>query len=123
MKTYPKEIRQRTFEFALESLRLCKKIVSNEKEYTLTKQLSRSATSVGANVREAKNSVSKRDFIYRMAIAQKECDESLYWFELLEGLLENECEEINRLKKEASEILLVLSAIILRTKENDIKNR
>lgn len=51
-----------------------------------------------------------------MAIAQKECDESLYWLELLSAYLENEYEELEPLHKEANEILLVLSAIILRSK-------
>lgn len=49
----------------------------------MSKQFLRSITSVGANVREAVNAQSKLDFIHKLAIAQKECDESLYWLELL----------------------------------------
>ncbi len=114
----PKDIKERSFEFALETLKFCKIIADNEREYIITKQLSRSATSVGANIREARNAVSKRDFINKLAIAQKECDESLYWLELLTEFIEHEYTELVKLRKEASELLLILSAIILKTKQN-----
>ena len=114
----PKDIKERTFEFALETLKLCKIIADNEREYVITKQLSRSSTSVGANIREARNAVSKKDFINKLAIAQKECDESLYWLELLTEFIEHDYVELVKLKKEAHELLLILSAIILKTKQN-----
>lgn len=114
----PKDIKERTFEFALQTLKLCKSIADNEREYIITKQLSRSSTSVGANIREARNAVSKKDFINKLAIAQKECDESLYWLELLTEFIEHDYVEFVKLKKEASELLLILSAIILKTKQN-----
>jgi four helix bundle protein len=79
MKNDPIDIRERTFAFALMTLRYCKRIQEEQKEYIITKQLSRSATSVGANVREARNAESRADFIHKLAISQKECDESLYW--------------------------------------------
>jgi four helix bundle protein len=116
MKTYSKDIKLRTFEFALNSLRICKKVAEKEKEFIITRQLARSATSVGANVREARNAVSKNDFIHKMAIAQKECDESMYWLELLSAFLETEYEELKILHKESNEILHVLSAIILSSR-------
>jgi four helix bundle protein len=112
------DIKVRTFNFALDVLRICKFIAENEKEFVVTKQLSRSATSVGANVREARNAESKKDFIHKISIAQKESDESLYWLELLNEIIENELPEIERLRKEAGELLLILSAIILKTKRN-----
>lgn len=118
MKTYQKEIKLRTFEFALNTLRSCRKVAETEKEFIVTRQLARSATSVGANVREARNAVSKNDFIHKMAIAQKECDESVYWLELLNAFLEKEYPELNDLQKEANEILLVISTIILRARAN-----
>jgi len=49
----------------------------------MSKQFLRSITSVGANVREAVNAQSRPDFIHKLSIAQEECDESLYWLELL----------------------------------------
>ncbi|ASS47303.1 MAG: hypothetical protein A3D31_15780 [Candidatus Fluviicola riflensis] len=114
----PQDIKERSFEFALETLKLCKIIAENEREYIITKQLSRSSTSVGANIREARNAVSKNDFIHKLAISQKECDESLYWLELLTEFIERDYVEIVKLRKEALELLLILSSIILKTKQN-----
>lgn len=118
MKTNTPDICNRSFLFALSSLRLCRHLAESEREYIVTKQLSRSATSVGANIREAQNAESKRDFIHKMAISQKECNESLYWFELLLGLIEVKTEEIERLKKEAFELHLIISSIIVSAKRN-----
>jgi four helix bundle protein len=112
------DIRQRTFAFALEILSYCREIQNEHKEYILTKQLSRSATSVGANIREARNAESKADFIHKMSIAQKECDESLYWLELLGEFIPRESESANRLHLECSQLLKIIRTIILRSKEN-----
>lgn len=60
-----------------------KKFSIEKREFILSKQLLRSATSIGANLREAKNAQSDLDFIHKNAIAQKECDETIYWLELL----------------------------------------
>lgn len=112
---YKYDIRQRTFQFALDTLRCCKTIKETKREFVITQQLSRSATSVGANLREARNAVSKADFIYKLSISQKECDASVYWIELL---IENENDELKRLLAEANELLKIISAIILKTKAN-----
>jgi four helix bundle protein len=113
----PFDIKLRSFEFALDCLRYCKTISTEYKEYILTKQLSRLATSVGANIREAQNSNTKKDFIHKLSIAQKECNESLYWIELIKVFLEGNSEENLKLQKEANELLLILSSIILKTKQ------
>ncbi len=84
----------------------------------LSKQLLRSGTAVGALVREAQNAESKADFIHKLAIAQKECDESIYWIELLkqtEYLNEKEFESISM---EANELLKMIRSAILTTKKN-----
>ena len=61
-----------------------KHIKEFHKEYDLSRQLLRSGTSVGANVREANNAESRRDFIHKLSISLKECSEVIYWLELLE---------------------------------------
>lgn len=58
-------------------------MVAENKEYVLSKQLLRSGTAVGALVRKAQNTESLKDFIHKLGIAQKECDETSYWLELL----------------------------------------
>ena len=74
---------EKSKDFAVEIVVLCKKITEEQKEYVLTKQLLRSATSIGANIHEAKYAQSKADFISKMKIALKECFETEYWLEIL----------------------------------------
>lgn len=69
--------------FALDIIALYKLLTEEKKEYVLSKQLLRSGTSIGANVREGVRGQSKADFISKMSIALKEADETMYWLELL----------------------------------------
>ena len=71
-------IKDKSFAFAVRIVRLYKHLCENKKEYVLSKQLLRSGTAVGALVREAQNAESKADFIHKLGIAQKECDETTY---------------------------------------------
>jgi len=75
-------IRDKSFAFALRIVKLYKYLIEN-KEFILSKQLLRSGTAIGALVREAEHAESKADFIHKMAIAQKEANETDYWIELL----------------------------------------
>ena len=109
-------VREKSFQFAIRIVRLYKYL--NEKnEYLLSKQLLRSGTSIGANIREALNAESKADFIHKFGIAQKEADETLYWLELLyfSDLL-NEV-EYKSIHNEAEELLKIIKSIILTTKD------
>ncbi|WP_307724829.1 four helix bundle protein [Chryseobacterium rhizosphaerae] len=80
-----------------------KKFVADKKEFVLSKQILHSETFVGANIREALNRQSKRDFIHKLSISQKECDKTIYWLELLfttEYISEEEFEDLTtRLQK------------------------
>ena len=76
-------LKEKSFALALRIIKLYKFLIENKKEYILSKQILRSGTSVGAMIREAQNAESKMDFVHKLAIAQKECDESIYWMELL----------------------------------------
>lgn len=76
-------VKQRSFEFAIRTVKLYRFLCEKQKEYVLSKQLLRSGTSVGAMVREAEHAESKTDFKHKLSIAQKEINESLYWLELL----------------------------------------
>ena len=75
-------IKEKTFKFALEIIKISK-LLLQKNEFVLSKQLLRAGTSIGANIREALNAESTADFIHKFSIAQKECDETLYWIELL----------------------------------------
>ena len=98
-------IKEKSFNFALEIIDLYK-ILQEQKEYILSKQLLRSATSIGANVNEALAGESRADFVHKMTISNKEARESLYWLELLDksSLIEldlsehiNQCQEITKI--------------------------
>lgn len=82
MKTENK-ILEMTFDFSLQIISLYKKLIE-QKEFVISKQLLRSATSIGANVEEATAAQSRKDFISKMSIASKEARESKYWLRLLE---------------------------------------
>ena len=89
----------------------------------MSKQFLRSITSVGANVREAINAQSKLDFIHKLAIAQKECDETLYWLEILKETKFIEDQDFDAIYLKASEVLKIIKSIIMTTKQNlPVKN-
>ena len=98
-----------TFDFSLKIIRYTS-LLEKERQFVLAKQLLRSGTSIGANVREAQNAESKADFIHKMKIAAKEADETEYWLMLLDKL-ENYplCKD---LLDECSSIIRVLSKIL-----------
>ena len=113
-----RDIRERSFYFALDTVKNCRRIKEKHKEFILTDQLVRSSTSVGANMREARNAESKADFIHKLSICQKECDESIYWLELLMALLDDEKEHLLSVHDEATQLLRIIKTINLRTKDN-----
>ena len=75
-------VKIKSFRFAVRIVKLYQRLVM-EREYILSKQLLRSATSVGAMVYEAEQAESKADFKHKLAIAQKEINETMFWLELM----------------------------------------
>jgi four helix bundle protein len=74
----------------------------------MSKQLLRSIASVGANIREAVNAQSKADFIHKLSISQKECDESMYWLELLKETDYISKEEFDSIHPNCQEVLKII---------------
>ena len=111
-------LKDKSFLFAIRVVNLYGYLTSEKKEYVLSKQVLRSGTSVGAMVREAEHSESKKDFIHKMSIAQKEINESIYWFELLlaTDFLKNE--EFTSINTDAVELIKILTTIIKTSKSN-----
>lgn len=109
-------VKDKSFGFAIQVTHTCKYLIDNRKEYTLSKQFLRSGTAIGALVREAQNAESKADFVHKMAIAQKECGETIYWIELLKetGYLDND--EFKIMHNNATDLLKMLRSIIITTK-------
>lgn len=111
-------VKNKSFAFAVRVVNCYKWLCAEKKEYVLSKQLLRSGTSVGAMVREAEHAETKKDFIHKMAIAQKEINESLYWLELLRETDYLEQPTFVTLEQDATEILKLITAIIKSTKQN-----
>ena len=109
-------IQDKSFQFSLAVIALYKQLQADN-EYILSKQLLRSATSIGANVEEATAGISKKDFVAKLTISLKEARESRYWLKLLD---ESELTKID-VKEEfakSEEIIRILTSIIKTTKEN-----
>ena len=111
------DISQRTFQFALRIVRLCQ--VLDEKPgvtRTLGRQILRSGTSIGANVREAQAGQSKPDFISKNAIALKEAHETDYWLDLLSEAGLVKLELLVDLRDECSQLIAILTTIVKRAR-------
>ncbi len=111
-------IKQKTFDFAVRIVKLSQYLQTEKKEFVLAKQLIRSGTSVAAMVREAEHSESKQDFIHKLAIAQKEINETIYWLELLKATNYIDEKQFESINKDAVEIIKILTTIIKNTKSN-----
>jgi four helix bundle protein len=107
-----------SFAFAVRCVNLRKHLIKEFHEYDMSKQLLRSGTAVGALIRESKNAESKADFIHKLAIAQKECDESCYWIELLFTTQYLKQTEFDSLLADASALLKIIKSSIITTKKN-----
>lgn len=114
-------IRDRSFAFAVRIVKLCQLLNDERKEWVLSKQLLRSGTAIGALVREAEHAESKADFIHKMAIAQKEANETGYWLELLleSNILSKK--EFDSIAQDRVEIAKILASIILTSKQRITK--
>lgn len=103
----------KTLQFSLQIITFCE-LLEEKRKYVISNQLLKSATSIGANVREAQNAESKADFIHKMKVAAKEADETEYWLFLCQRAPSYpNCEE---LLDEANQIMKILAKIIESSK-------
>jgi len=112
-----KDLEQRTKRFALAVLEFASSLPRNRAADVLVKQLLRSATSMGANYREANRGVSRADFANKIGTVQKEAAETQYWIELLMESGISKTESAADLHKESTELLSIFVSIGKRLKE------
>ena len=110
-------VRQKSLDFAKRIIRLYQYLQKDHSEYVMSKQVLRSGTSIGANISEAVYGSSRKDFVAKLQIAEKEAAETLYWLELL-----NSCDYLadnlyQSLKNDCKELLAILAATIKSSKE------
>ncbi|GAA3978689.1 four helix bundle protein [Hymenobacter antarcticus] len=113
-------LKAKSFVFAVRIVRLFQFLQTAKKEYVIAKQLLRCGTSVGSMVREAEHAESKADFIHKMAVAQKEINETIYWLELLAATDYLTPEQAASLCIDATELLKLLTSSI-KTAKNNLK--
>ena len=106
---------KKSFQFALDIVKYCEELESNKK-FIVARQLLKSGTSIGANVREAQNAESKPDFIHKLKIAAKEADETEYWLLICKHSSSYPFEE--KLLNSVEELIRLLSKIISSSKNN-----
>ena len=116
-------LHQKSLAYAFRCINLYKVLVyeREKKEFVMSRQLLKSGTSVGANIRESKNAQSSADFVSKLSIALKEADETQYWLELLkygEFISEKEFDSMN---SDIKELIAILTSII-KTEKKKLNN-
>ena len=112
------ELIERTKMFALDCWTFCFKIPKSREYNAFVSQLIRSSSSVGANYRASQRAKSTADFINKLKIVEEEVDESIYWLELFEEILDDYETEIKAFKSEGKELLAITVASINTVRRN-----
>ncbi|SFW45973.1 four helix bundle protein [Prevotellaceae bacterium MN60] len=102
--------------FALRIIRLYKYLKEDKQVYVLSKQVLRSGTSIGANIRESVNAQSRMDFVNKLNIALKEANETEYWLELLHESDVIDDKQFESIYNDCGKIAATLTKIIKTTK-------
>ncbi|MHB8104694.1 MAG: four helix bundle protein [Dehalococcoidales bacterium] len=110
------DLRERCYNYSIKTIKFLDTLPDKRINWVITNQLLRSATSIGANIIEAKSSSSKRDFIRFYEIALKSANETTYWLGLLKDALNINGSEIQYLSKEVEELSKMIAASLLTMK-------
>lgn len=108
----------KSFAFAKRIVNLYKHLCNEKNEHIISKQVLRSGTSIGANIKEGLEAQSKRDFLNKMNISLKEASETEYWLELLIATNYIDAIASEKLLSECKELNKILNAIVKTTKKN-----
>lgn len=108
---------EKSDQFAINIVNVYKELTQTKNEFVLSKQLLRSGTSIGANIAESECASSESDFVNKLYIALKECNESLYWLRLLYKTEYIGKERYNSLYRDCSEIKRILTSSVKTIRE------
>ena len=114
----PITVQQKSRLFAVRVVRLYQYLGREKNEYVLSKQLLRSGTSIGANIAESECAFSRKDFLSKMYIAFKECNETLYWLDLLYDTDYLSESEYHSMHSDCKELHKMLASITKSIREN-----
>jgi four helix bundle protein len=113
-------LKEKSYKFSIRIVKFYQYVSTNKNEYVISKQVLRSGTSIGAMVEEANQAESKADFVHRLAIANKEANETHYWLRLIKDT-ELASIDILPLLNDCEELIKLLTSIIKSTKQNHSK--
>ncbi|MBE6174600.1 MAG: four helix bundle protein [Rikenellaceae bacterium] len=113
-------LRDKTKHFAVRIIRFVSYLRDEKREFVISKQILRSAASVGANVRESWNAQSRSDFQHKLSIALKEADETAYWLELLVESEIIDRKQFDSLYSDLDEIIAMLTASVKTMKATNL---
>ena len=113
-------LRDKTKHFAVRIIRFVSYLRDEKREFVMSKQILRSATSIGANVRESWNAQSRSDFQHKLSIALKEADETAYWLELLVESEIIDRKQFDSLYSDLDEIIAMLTASVKTMKKTNL---
>jgi len=105
------DLEERTLKFAKSCIDLCKVVEKNIVNVELVKQFMRAACSIGANYREANDTITKKDFLHKIGICRREAKESKYWLELISHANPNLANKIEPLSDEALQFARIFATI------------
>lgn len=111
------DLEDRTLEFGKKIIYLAKGLPKNTINFNLCDQVIRSGTSMGANYREANETETKKDFMFRIRICRKEGKETIYWLQLIEEANPEFRKRIEPLLQETTELVKIFAAILEKTKQ------
>ena len=110
-------VKTKSFRFAVRIVNFYKILTIEKKEFVMSKQLLRSGTSIGANIRESEHAESKADFIHKLSVALKEANETEYWIDLLKETDYLNNSEYLSIQYDIKELLKLLISIIKASKQ------
>ena len=116
------ELKKRTKQFALAVVRLAELLPNSRTGNTIGSQMIRSCTSVAANYRSACRARSNADFISKITVVEKECDETLFWLEFISEAGLTDYEKLEQLIAEANELTAIFTASGKTAKQNNPKS-
>ncbi len=116
-KSKKSPLREKSYAFAIKIVKLCQKLVSDKKEFVLSKQLLKSGTAIGALIRESEFAASKADFINKLTVSLKEANETEYWLMLLHDTGYIFKQEFSELQSECKELIAMLVSSIKTSKQ------
>jgi four helix bundle protein len=113
-------LKQKSYLFALKIVHVYKQLITEHKEYVLSRQLLKAGTSIGANIHEAEFAQSKSDFISKLSISLKEANETEYWLSLLHDSKYLSTDVAKELLNDDKEIISMLVSSIKTSKKNKV---